>query len=98
MSALGHEPTSRNARIMSVLPLKADIHKRGLHVRLVPLVAIFWLVVSDHGKTQNALPHHQSTDLWRHDHGSIRGSIFRLRFPPTVELAGASSAAASAAR
>jgi len=22
--------------MMSVLPLKADIHKRGLHVRLVP--------------------------------------------------------------
>jgi hypothetical protein len=36
MSALGHEQTSRHVRIMSVLPLKADIHKRGLHVRFVP--------------------------------------------------------------
>ena len=36
MSALGHEHTSRHVRIMSVLPLKADIRWRGLHVRLVP--------------------------------------------------------------
>jgi hypothetical protein len=41
MSALGHEQTSRHVPMMSVLPLKADIHKRGLHVRLVPLVDIF---------------------------------------------------------
>ena len=37
MSAMGHEQTSRRVRIMSVIPLKADIHHRGLHVRLVPL-------------------------------------------------------------
>jgi hypothetical protein len=30
MSALGHEQTSRNVRVMSVIPLKADIHQRGL--------------------------------------------------------------------
>jgi hypothetical protein len=36
MSALGHERTSRHVRVMSVIPLKADIHQRGLHVRLVP--------------------------------------------------------------
>ena len=36
MSALGHEQTSRNVRVMSVVPLKADIHQRGVHVRLVP--------------------------------------------------------------
>ena len=35
-SALGHEQTSRHVRVMSVIPLKADIHHRGLHVRLVP--------------------------------------------------------------
>ena len=35
MSALGHEQTSSHVLIMSVLPLKADIHKRGLHVRFV---------------------------------------------------------------
>ena len=34
MSALGHEQTSRDVRVMSVIPLKADIHQRGLHVRL----------------------------------------------------------------
>jgi hypothetical protein len=32
-SALGHEQTSPHVRVMSVIPLKADIHQRGLHVR-----------------------------------------------------------------
>jgi hypothetical protein len=36
MSALGHEQTSHHVRVMSVIPLKADIHQHGLHVRLVP--------------------------------------------------------------
>src|SRR4029077_6175960 len=36
MSALGHEQTSRHVRVMSVIPLKADIRQRGLRVRLVP--------------------------------------------------------------
>jgi hypothetical protein len=36
MSALGQEQTSRHVRVTSVIPLKADIHQRGLHVRLVP--------------------------------------------------------------
>ena len=33
---MGHEQTSLHGRIMSVIPLKADIHQRGLQVRLVP--------------------------------------------------------------
>jgi hypothetical protein len=37
MSATGHERTSRHVRVVSVIPLKADIHQRGLHVRLVPI-------------------------------------------------------------
>jgi hypothetical protein len=40
MSALGHEQTSRHVRVMSVIPFKADIHQRGLHVRLVPATDI----------------------------------------------------------
>ena len=36
MSAMGQKQTSRHVRVMSVLPLKADIHKRGLHLRLAP--------------------------------------------------------------
>ena len=36
MSALGHEQTTRHVHIMSVIPLKADIHQREWHVRLVP--------------------------------------------------------------
>ena len=40
MSALGHERTSRHVRIMSALPLKADIHMRGLQVCLVPIADI----------------------------------------------------------
>lgn len=38
MSASGHEQTSRHVRVMSVIPLKADIHRRGLHVR--PLASV----------------------------------------------------------
>ena len=36
MSDLGHEKISRDVPVMSVIPLKTDIHQRGLHVRLVP--------------------------------------------------------------
>ena len=36
MSALGREQPSRYVRVMSDIFLKADIHQRGLHVRLVP--------------------------------------------------------------
>ena len=36
MSALSHEQTSRHVRVMSVIPLKADIHQGGLRVRFVP--------------------------------------------------------------
>jgi methylmalonyl-CoA mutase cobalamin-binding subunit len=36
MSALGHEQTSRHVRV-TVMPLKADIHQRGVHVRYVPI-------------------------------------------------------------
>jgi hypothetical protein len=31
-----YDQTSRHVRVMSVMPLKTDIHQRGLHVRLVP--------------------------------------------------------------
>ena len=47
MSALGHEQTSRHVRVMSVIPLKADIHQRELHVRYVPIADIAtWLPVA----------------------------------------------------
>jgi hypothetical protein len=47
MSALGQKQTSRNVRLMSVLPLKADIRQRDLHVRFVPLADIAtWLPVA----------------------------------------------------
>jgi hypothetical protein len=36
MSEMGHEQTSCNVRVTSAIPLKADIHQRGLHVRFVP--------------------------------------------------------------
>ena len=32
-SALGQKRTSRHVRVMSVISLKADIHRRHLHVR-----------------------------------------------------------------
>ena len=37
MSTMGHEQTSRLVRVMSVVPQKADIRQRRLHVRLVPI-------------------------------------------------------------
>jgi len=40
MSALGHEQTSRHVRVMSVIPLKADIRQRIEHVCLVPIADI----------------------------------------------------------
>jgi hypothetical protein len=36
MSALGHEQSSRHARVMTVLTLEADIRRREWHVRFVP--------------------------------------------------------------
>ena len=36
MSATGQKQTSRHVRVMSVIPLKADIHQCGLYIRLVP--------------------------------------------------------------
>jgi len=36
MSALGHKRKSCHVRLMSVLPLKADIRQREGHVRYVP--------------------------------------------------------------
>ena len=35
-SAVGHEQTYRHVRVMSVIPLKADIRQRKWHVRYVP--------------------------------------------------------------
>jgi hypothetical protein len=40
MSALGHEQTSWPLLAMSALPLKADIHERGSHIRKGPLADI----------------------------------------------------------
>jgi hypothetical protein len=37
MSALGHKRKWCHARVMSVLPLKADIRQREWHVRFVPI-------------------------------------------------------------
>jgi hypothetical protein len=34
---MGQKQTSRNVRVMSVIPLKADIRQPALHVRLVPI-------------------------------------------------------------
>jgi hypothetical protein len=36
MSGRGQKLTSRKIRVMSVIPVKADIHQCGLHVRYVP--------------------------------------------------------------
>jgi hypothetical protein len=54
MSAKGHEQTSRHVRVMSVIPLKTDIHQRGLHVRLVPQADISKSVLSQAKHSQPA--------------------------------------------
>ena len=36
MSQLGHKPTQRHHRALSVLPPKADIERHDWHVRFVP--------------------------------------------------------------
>jgi len=46
-SALGHEQTSCHLRLMSVIPLKADIRQCGLHVGLVPLADLQSLTIMD---------------------------------------------------
>ena len=33
---MGHQQTSRHVRVMSIIPLKADIRQHEWHVRLVP--------------------------------------------------------------
>ena len=45
MSARGHEPTSCNVRVMSVILLKADIHQSGFRVCFVPLTDICLAIV-----------------------------------------------------
>jgi hypothetical protein len=45
-SALGHKRTLSSVRVMSVIPLKADIHQRTLHVRYVP-IADMWRDLSN---------------------------------------------------
>lgn len=55
MSALGDEQTSRHVGVMSVIPLKADIHSRGLRPlcansgHLIALAALATTIVSNGG-------------------------------------------------
>ena len=37
MTAVGHEQTSRDVRVMSVIPLKADMFSVEIDVHLVPI-------------------------------------------------------------
>jgi hypothetical protein len=52
LSAMGHEQTWRHVRVTSAVPLKADIHQSGLHVRFVPTADI--LGVEDSFKAEHA--------------------------------------------
>ena len=56
MSALGHDQTSRNVRVMPVIPLEADIRQRGLHVRLVPIADIRLGPIRPVDKSQGGIP------------------------------------------
>jgi hypothetical protein len=54
MSALGHKWKWRHARVMSVLPLKADIRQYVEHVCFVP--------IADMGRWQPKLPRPAEAD------------------------------------
>jgi hypothetical protein len=61
MSAMGHEQTSRHVRVMSVLPLKADIRQREWHVRYVPATDIPPVrLPRQEGAVKDTLLHEQS--------------------------------------
>ena len=66
MSALGHEQTSRPIRIMSVIPLKADIRQREWHVRSRR---------SEQKKTQ------KNTDLWEENGALPKRGLQRFDAP-----------------
>src|SRR6476659_8805955 len=55
MSALGHMRTLSSVRVMSVLPPKADIRQRELHVRYVPIADIRNSRASIRALFQNAM-------------------------------------------
>jgi hypothetical protein len=71
MSAMGHKQTSRHARVMSVLPLKADIRQREWHVRYVPEADI----------TRGPCPIRQSISNWPGPPGGVCGRGFCLKAP-----------------
>ncbi|MGA8435638.1 MAG: hypothetical protein WBE89_08285 [Methyloceanibacter sp.] len=62
MSALGHEQTTRHVHIMSVIPLKADIHQREWHVRKVPEADIAFVFGA---KVSRQAPHQQAIGTTR---------------------------------
>jgi hypothetical protein len=59
---------------MSVIPLKADIDQRGLHVRLVPLADTAASVGAPFSALQGDLLHRTSSILISYRHGHLLGA------------------------
>ena len=68
---MGHEQTSRHVRVMSVIPLKADIHQRGLDVRIVPFADVGGLLMGA------VLAYHRQGLAQQRYFTSVTGSLVR---------------------
>jgi hypothetical protein len=62
---MGQEPTSRHVGVMSVIPLKADIHQRNMHVRFVPRTDIDTTPMSHEAQVTRASVRNLTT-RWTH--------------------------------
>ena len=69
---MGQKQTSHHVRVMSVIPLKADIHQRGLHVRLVPGTDITDTVTDQYARRTEI-----DDDLGKGGASSVEGALKR---------------------
>ena len=66
MSAMGQKQTSRHARVMSVIPLKADILQRIEHVCFVPVADIAAVLLAQSMEYQRvAIPYLGAGEVYR---------------------------------
>jgi hypothetical protein len=64
MSALGQKQTFRCVAVMSALPPKADIRRRGLDVRFVPKAEVGGIIRSRHRRARRAQVARRFQVIW----------------------------------